>query len=191
MAFIGLRHPVVATVATEPANAPLTYDAGKVIGHAIAANLTINRNNNPLYGDDVIVEDDNGVTGMSIELNTDDLTEEVRAYMLGLESSGTGQTLTYEEGGESAPYVGFGYIRVRRLNGATTFQGVWYHKALFGQTAENAQTKGEQIEWQTPTLTGRVMGVYNDAGGKAHFRQIQNFTTEAAAITWLDSKAGL
>ena len=187
MAFIGMRYPVFAKVATEPANAALTYTGGMVMGHAISGNLTITRNDNPLYGDDVVVEDDNGVTAMSIEMGLDDIADAARVALLGDKADES----AYETVGEGADYVGFGYIRVRRLNGATTFQGVWYHKAIFGQTAENAQTKGEHIEWQTPTLTGRVMGVYNDAGGKAHFRQIQNFTTEAAALTWLDGKAGI
>lgn len=196
MAFIGLRHPVVATVNTETAGSALTYNAGMVVGHAILANLTINRNTNPLYGDDVVVEDDNSITSMSIELGVDDIAESVRLYMLGLTSSTSGTSpntvTTYNETAAAAPYVGFGYIRVRRLNNATTFQAYWCKKVQFGQTAENAQTKGETIEWQTPTLTGRVMGVYDGSdASNASYRIFQNFDTEAAAITWLNSQAGI
>lgn len=190
MAFIGMRHPVVATVKTEPAGQDLTYNPGMVMGHAIQGNLTINRNTNPLYGDDVVVEDDNSITNMSIELGLDDMTEAVRAYMLGLKTHGS-ETSQWDETSEAAPYVGFGYIRVRRLNGVTSYQANWYHKAQFGQTAENSATKQEQIEWQTPTLTGRIMGVYVDGAGAAHYRRIASFTTEAAAIAWLDGLAGI
>lgn len=195
MAFIGMRHVVAATIATETPGAALTYDAGMVVGKAIQGNLTWNRNDNPLYADDAIAENDNGATGGSIELVTDDLLDVVRAYLLGDEaiSAGTGTSATteYESTDEPAPYVGFGYMRVRVKNGVTSYQAVWYHKAQFGETTENAQTKGQTIEWQTPTLTGRIMGVNDNANGQIRFRRRATFETAAAAIAWLDNKAGI
>lgn len=190
MAFVGMRHPVVATVATEVAGQALTYNAGMVMGHAIMGNLTITRNQNPLRGDDVEVENDNSITGMSIEMGLDDIMEAVRVYMLGLETV-DGETNQWDETAAPAPYVGFGYIRVRKKNGITSFQAIWCHKAQFGQTAENSATKGEAIEWQTPTLTGRVMGVYNSSGNEPSFRHIALFATEADAIAWLNTKANM
>lgn len=190
MAFVGMRHPVVATVATEVAGQALTYNAGMVMGHAIMGNLTITRNQNPLRGDDVEVENDNSITGMSIEMGLDDIMEAVRVYMLGLEAV-DGETNQWNETAAPAPYVGFGYIRVRKKNGITSFQAIWCHKAQFGQTAENSATKGEAIEWQTPTLTGRVMGVYNSSGNEPSFRHIALFATEADAIAWLNTKANM
>lgn len=190
MAFVGMRHPVVATVATEVAGQALTYNAGMVMGHAIMGNLTITRNQNPLRGDDVEVENDNSITGMSIEMGLDDIMEAVRVYMLGLEAV-DGETNQWDETAAPAPYVGFGYIRVRKKNGITSFQAIWCHKAQFGQTAENSATKGEAIEWQTPTLTGRIMGVYNSSGNEPSFRHIALFATEADAIAWLNTKANM
>lgn len=195
MAFIGMRHVVAATIATETPGAALTYDAGMVVGKAIQGNLTWDRNDNPLYADDAIAENDNGATGGSIELVTDDLLDVVRAYLLGDEAisvgTGTSATTEYESTDEPAPYVGFGYMRVRVKNGVTSYQAVWYHKAQFGETNENAQTKGQTIEWQTPTLTGRIMGVNDNANGKIRFRRRATFDTAAAAMAWLDAKAGI
>lgn len=82
-------------------------------------------------------------------------------------------------------------MRVRVKNGVTSYQAVWYHKAQFGETTENAQTKGQTIEWQTPTLTGRIMGVNDNADGKIRFRRRATFDTAAAAMAWLDAKAGI
>lgn len=191
MAMIGLRYVVAAQIDAETPGAAITYKAGKVIGKAISANLTWNRNNNPLYADDTIAEDDNGVTSGSIELNVDDLSDEARGYVLGEKTVTVGQGTEYETSEEAAPYVGFGYIRVRRKNGATTYQACWYHKAQFGEGSENAQTKGENIEWQTPTITGRIMGVQNDESLAINFRRRANFDTEAAAQAWLKTKAGI
>lgn len=195
MAFIGMRHVVAAKIATETPGAALTYSAGMVVGKAIQGNLTWDRNDNPLYADDAIAENDNGATGGSIELVTDDLLDTVRAYLLGDEAisvgTGTSATTEYESTDEPAPYVGFGYMRVRVKNGVTSYQAVWYHKAQFGETSENAQTKGQTIEWQTPTLTGRIMGVNDNADGQIRFRRRATFETAAAAIAWLDDKAGI
>lgn len=190
MAFIGMRHVVVANLATQNPGAEPTYEAGKVAGKAITGNLTINRNNNPLYADDVIAEDDNGITSIDLELGLDDLDEETLAY-IGLlrKVEGTGSVLTYYEDSAAARYVGVGYMRVRRKNGMTTFQGIWIYKALFSRNAENSQTKGETIEWQTPTINGRCMGLSVDNTGEATFRKIQNFLSEADAESWLDGLA--
>ena len=54
MAFVGMRYVVAAPVDTETPGTGITYGNGFVVGKAIQANLTITRNNNPLYADDTI-----------------------------------------------------------------------------------------------------------------------------------------
>lgn len=195
MAFIGMRHVVVAKLDAHTPGAEPTYTAGKVAGKAITGNLTINRNNNPLYADDVIAEDDNGITSMDLELGVDDLDEETQAYIGLLKEvetgSGTSAVTNYYENSAAANNVGVGYMRVRRKGGVTTFQGIWIYKTLFSKNAENSQTKGETIEWQTPTVNGRCMGLSVDSTGEATFRKIRNFDTESDAEDWLDGLAGI
>lgn len=193
MAFIGLRYPVAAPITAQTDGAEPTYGTGFVVGKAITANLTINRNDNPLYGDDAICEDDNGITAMSLELGTDDLEDEVQEKLLGIVAvAGTGSApATYYDTEAAAPNVGFGYIRVRRLRGATTYQACWIHKIMFSQESENSQTKGETIEWQTPTLTGRAMGVSLTSPAGISFRKRISFSTEAAAKSWLNEQANI
>lgn len=192
MAFIGMRKVVAAPVATEPSGDMPTYSAGFVVGKAIAGNLTINRSDNPLFADDAIAENDNGITSMSLELGVDDIDEAVRTQLLGLVTEGENAAQQYLDTDASAPYVGVGYIRVRRKAGVTSFQALWYPKVQFSETAENAATKNESIEWQTPSITGTVFGVDGPNNSKV-FRIYKFFTTEAAAYAWLTdaSKAHL
>ena len=190
MAYIGLRHPVAAKFAQTADGATPTYTNGMVIGRAISANVTKTSNNNPLYADDIIAEDDTSLTAMSYSLNLDDLSDAARALLLG-DVAATGTDSYYDEVGDGGSEVGFGYIRVRRLQGVTSYQGVWCHKVLFSEDNENAQTKGESIQWTTPTLTGRVHGCYLDATGKAYFRRRKTFTSEADAVAWLNGLAGI
>jgi hypothetical protein len=193
MAFIGMRHVVIARVASHTPGSEPTYSAGMVAGKAITGNLTINRNNNPLYADDVIAEDDNGITSMELELGLDDLLEEVQEYMGLLEkkTTGTGSDAvdTYYDTDDSASDVGVGYIRVRRKNGVTKFQALWIFSALFSIESENSQTKGETIEWNTPTANGRCKGLDVDSSGKRKFRKRRLFDTESDAVAFLDELA--
>ena len=192
MAFIGMRHVVAAELDSHTAGSEPTYkSSGWDVGKAITGNLTINRNTNPLYADDVIAEDDNGITGMDLELGLDDILEEIQAKMGILKevTSGSPSVTTYYDTSAAAKDLGVGYIRVRRKNGVTTFQAIWIYQTKFSKNSENSQTKGETIEWQTPTVNGKCVGLDVDGSGDVAFRKIQNFTTEALAAAFLDSLA--
>ena len=194
MAFIGMRHVVGALITSETAGSEPTYGAsgsGFIIGKAITGNLTINRNDNPLRADDVIAENYNGITSMDLELGLDDLMEDIQDKMglLKAVTAGSPSVTTYYETSASAKAIGLGYIRVRRKNGATKYQAVWIYKAIFSKNSENSQTKGEQIEWNTPTVNGRCFGLEIDSTGDVTYRKIQNFDNESDAATWLNGLA--
>ena len=193
MAFIGMRHVVAAPLSAHTPGAEPTYSTGFDVGKAITGNLTINRNTNPLYADDAIAEDDNGVTGMELELGLDDILEETLDKMGILKevTSGSPSVTTYYDTSAAANDIGIGYERVRRKNGVTTYQAIWGYKTKFSKNSENSSTKGESIEWQTPTINGRLVGLDVDGSGEITFRKIRNFTTESAATTWLDGLAGI
>ena len=193
MAFIGLRYPVAAAFSQSADGSMPTYSSGMVIGRAIQANLTKTHNSNPLYADDIIDEDDNSLTAMSLQLGLNDLLDAERVALLGdiaVENNGTA-TGEYDEAGVGSSPVGFGYIRVRRKGGLTKYQAVWYWKVIFSEDSEESQTKGESIEWKTPTITGRVHGCFIDASGTAKFRRRETFSSLASAKAWLNTKAGI
>lgn len=192
MALIGMQHVVAATISSETAGTALTYAAGMVIGKAVSATLNWERNDNPLYADDAMAENDNGITGGTIELTVDDLADGAKEYLYGLsKTAATGQPTVYHHGDAATPYVGIGYIRVRRKAGVTNYEGYWIHKAQVAEDSESAQTKGQTIEWQTPTLNGRIFGVQPDSTLKIMFYDHASFDTLSAAVTWLDGLAGV
>ena len=131
---------------------------------------------------------------MQLELGVDELLEDAEENLLGLvkKVTGTGNdaVTAYYDTDAAAPYVGVGYIRVRRKNGVK-YQAVWYYKAQFSKNSENTTTKGESIEWQTPTVVGDCAGIDIDSSGKATFRTKRIFDTESAAKTWLNGLAGI
>lgn len=195
MPMIGCRHVVAAEISSYTPGSEPTYGTGFDVGALINANLTINRSNNKLYADDVLNESENDITSMELEMGVDDLLEDIQAKMGLLKEvttgTGTAAVTTYYDTGNPAKDLGVGYMRVRRKKGVTTYQALWIYKSKFSINNETAQTKGEQIEWQTPTAVGDCAGIYIDNSGDIYFRKRQIFTTEGAAAAWLDSQANI
>ena len=190
-ANVGMVCPVAATISSyTPGTAP-TYGTGKVIDEARAAALAWQRSDGKFYGDDVELDNDNGITGYTLDFEPTGLKDDVRAYILGE----TAQTGEYTISEEAAPDVGFGYVRVMRTDGTSgpkdSYEGWWFYKLKFGLNNEESRTKEQSREWRTPTLNGVGAGVQLEAGGKLKFAVHKTFTTKADAISYVKSKAGI
>lgn len=189
MAYIGMRKPVAATVASYTEGSAITYNAGFVIGPAVSATINFEVNDNPDYGDDIAIDNDSGINGFSGTMETNDVADSVRAGLLGwtLNTADSSYYVT----DEAAPYVGFGYIRVKMYQGTRTYEAFWFHKAQFVPASLNAATKQKQITWNHPQMNIKGFGVYLDSTGKARYFDFKSFETEAAAVTWLNGKANI
>ena len=82
-------------------------------------------------------------------------------------------------------------MRVRQKNNTITFQAIWIYKIKFSRNNESSQTKGESIEWQTPTISGHCVGLNVDNDDDRKYRKIRNFDTESAAAAYLDGLANI
>ena len=193
MAYIGMRSPVAAPVTSHTDGSAITYGTGFVIGNAVAANINFEVNDNPDYGDDIIIDNDNGISGYSGSLDVNALEADVRNKLLGWDAvTGTGSTVThYEITDEAAPEVGWGFIHVSMYKGTRTYEAYWFHKAQFTQNALNASTKERQISWNHPQMNFQGKGCYLDASGKAKYFDWMSFDTETAAKTWLNTRANI
>ena len=193
MAYVGLKYAVFAPIKNEVRGKALVYDSGVVVGKMISADITYNRNTNPLYADDAEAENDNSITGGSITIGVDDVSDDAEKAMLGvLEEGGEGENAKVRrEVGDATPYGGFGYVRVKRKGGVTSYRAYWVHKTQLGIATESAATKAESISWQTPVLTGPIMAVVNHADGKNDFREYETFSTEAEAMAWVNQRANI
>lgn len=191
MAYIGMRHPVAAPVLNHTDGSAISYGTGMILGPAVAATLTFDVADNPDYGDDIIIDNDNGVNGYSATLETNNLTPEGRAMVLGWEPSASTSPTHYDVTDAPAPTVGWGFIRVKLFKGVRTYEAFWFHKSQFSPNGINASTKQRQIEWNHPSLNVQGLGAYIDATGKAKYFQWNEFPSESAAQTWLHDKANI
>ena len=190
MAYIGMRHLVAAPVTSHTDGSAITYGTGFVVGPAVAANLTFDVADNPDFGDDIIIDNDNGVNGYNATVESNNISADARAKLLGWEPVGT--TVThYDVTDAAAPVVGWGFIRVKMFKGVRSYEAFWFHKSQFSPNGINASTKQRQITWNHPNMNVQGMGAYIDASGKAKYFQWMESASETEATTWLNSKAGI
>jgi phi13 family phage major tail protein len=190
MAYIGMRSPVAAPITAHEDGSAITYGTGFVIGNAVQASINFDVNDNPDYGDDIIIDNDNGISGYNGSLDVNALAASVRESLLGWTAVGT--TVThYEATDDAAPDVGFGFIHISQLRGTKSYEAYWFHDAQFSQQSVNASTKERQITWNHPQINFQGKGVYLDASGKAKYFDWMSFETEAAAKTWLNTRANI
>lgn len=190
MAYIGLKHPVFAPIATEPAGTFPTYGAGLVVGYAIAANVEIEMADSKLPADDMIVEIDYSFISGKITMGVDDLADEtLKAWLGNQDATLNGVATIRSAANQEAPLGGFGYFRVKKKNGIRSYHAFWYYKTKWILPSEDAATKPDgAIEWQTPELEGTVLAT-KDLDNS--WRDKATFSTESAAVAWLDELANI
>ena len=186
---VGLMYPVFAPLTTHTDGSMPTYGTGVVIQEA--RNVTVNKEyaNNPLYGDDRIVSDDNGMTGLTVSFEPTGLSDADRKLLFGEEDYGTSGVSGQWESDNATPWGGFGYI-MKMFNGEsnTKYYDAWIVlKIKFQEESQAAATKEGSVSWGTPTLNGRAAGLYVDSTDKQRFRLHKKFDTASAAKTWINS----
>lgn len=191
MAHIGMKRPVAAKWAEGN-----TYTDGFVIAKAINFTGTPNKNDVDLYADDELAETDKSVKDWGTSLNVDDLSLKVQADLLGhtyteakaAESGGEATPESIEVGTDDvAPFLGVGFYKRRRKNNVTSFTAIWLYKVQHSEPTENAETKGDTTNFQTPTIEGKAYPVSVD--GRMSIGKKLVFNTEAEAVAWLNEMA--
>ena len=188
---VGMMYPVWAPLATHTEGSMPTYSAGTVIQEARNATVTREYANNPLYGDDRIVDDDNGMTGLTISFESTGLSDADRKNLLGEEDYGTSGVSGQWVSDNETPYGGFGYIRKMRDNGTKKFEAWWTLKIKFQEESMATNTKEGSISWGTPTLNGTAAGLYVDSGDDTKYQLHQTFTSITSAKAWLNALANI
>ena len=188
---VGMIYPVWAPMTAHTDGAMPTYGTGRVLQEA--RNATVNKEyaNNPLYGDDRIVDNDNGMIGLTISFESTGLSDADRVAVLGEVQYGTSGVSGQWETDKETPWGGFGYIRKMRENGTKKYEAWWTLKIKFQEESQVTSTREGQITWNTPTLNGRAASLYVDSGDDAKFRLHKTFTAIADAKNWLKSHANI
>ena len=181
MAKTGIRYAVFA-VATEATDGTITYSGGKNISPVAGFNGSVNQATGKDYGDDIVVDTDNTVTGgtLTVELNRDE--DDIYTMLLGHTAATGADTAIQYKDTDVAPFVGCGAIG----KSGSQWVAKWYAKVQFREPNDDNATKQENVTFNHVTLEGDILIPANHL-----WKEREAFTTEAAAKTWINGKAGI
>ncbi|WP_296559560.1 major tail protein [uncultured Acetobacterium sp.] len=187
MAQIGLKYLICSKLTETETEA--TYTGGKIMAYAIKADMSIEVNEGVLRGDDRIIENVKEFKSGKLTLNGDHLDYETRALILGHTLTtidpGTNKKMT-AKGSDDGAFVGVGFYATSIKNNIRGFRAIWLTKVKFGVPSESMETRGEAINFQTPTIEGTILTNVLDV-----WKEEATFPTEAEAKTWLNTMASI
>lgn len=191
MAIKGLKKPVFGDYNYNGAAA--TYSNGFVCGKAVEYSAEIETSdNNPLYGDDEIAENDYGTfSSGTLTLNTTDLDQETSMRLLRLkkvqvEIGDTQVTELVTDDDAKAKPMGFGIVEVHQINDVDKYRALILTKVTPQIPADAATTKGENIEWQTREIECLIQRSEEETANYKHpWKREAWFATYAEAVEYL------
>jgi len=178
MAKIGLNNFKYSKL-TEAEDGTASYEGVKTLGKAIDCKVSIEKYEAELWADDSLAESDNTFKKGTVTLTIDEDDDTVFAELLGHEVGEDGEMVRKDT--DVAPYVGLGRILTKVVNGQHKYKVEFLPKVKFSEPEQEEATKGDSIEFKTPSVEGTVSKLANGTWSKA-----KTFTTKEEAITYLD-----
>ena len=191
MAKIGIKGLTYAPYTSGGDGSAIVYGTGvKLDDYMIRGDIGEEHSNVDFYADDHKIDVENSMSGMTLSLELSNMTDALEQALLGhVAGTGSNSELIVTDG--PSPFVGVGFIRKERFKGAITYHAFWVYKIQFSKDSDSTNTKGETVEFQTESLTGDAVAVTLTSGGDNVFYSHLRASTEAAARTWLNGKAGI
>ena len=165
----------------------VTYTGLTPLARGVSVSMDVETSDSSdFYADNVMAESAGGrFTGGSVTLTVDGLKDAARKLIQGLPAettltvgSDTVKVLEYDDR-QSAPYVGIGFVVRYMENGVTSYVPVVLTKCIFDVDTLEAETQGENIDFQTAELTATI--ARDDTTNHTWRRIGEAQTTEALA----------
>lgn len=178
MAKIGLNNFRYG-ILTEAEDGTPSYDGAKKLRKAISCSVEVENNEAELYADDGLAESDKSFSKATVTIGIDDDDMEILADLLG-------HTYSEDDGmvrkiDDIAPYVGFGRVITKMVDGAYKYKVEFINKVKFAEPSQEENTKGDSVEFGTTELEGTASALVNGEWSTSKI-----FDTKAEAITYLE-----
>ena len=179
MATIGLDRLYYAKI-TEDEDGNETYATPTQLAKAMTAELSVELAEATLYADDGAAEIVKEFQSGTLTLGVDDIGAAVAEDLTGAKIDNNHVLVSCSEDGGDPVAVGF---RAKKANGK--YRYFWLYRVKFGIPATNLTTKGESIEFSTPSIEGTVLRRNKvDSQGKHPWRaEVSEGDTGVSAAT--------
>lgn len=153
---IGVQNAHYAPL-TADASTGTTYGIPEKIANSIKISVSPSVNTAQLYADNVAVAQNQKVGNITVSLEVDQLDNAIVEKLLGASKNADG-VLEYKAD-DQAPYVAFGFEAPLSGGGV---RYVWLYKGKFSLTEDSYETQGEQLAFQTKTISGTFVARVSD-----------------------------
>lgn len=178
MANIGLNN-FRYSILTEAADGTPSYAGAIKPAKAVSCTVTPTNNSAKLYADDALAESDTSFSNASVSMGFDDADDTTMAALLGHTVS-EGEMVRNTD--DVAPYVGIGRILTKLVGGTYKYKVEILYKVKFAEPSQENNTKGESVEFSTPTIEGTATALANGDWSKT-----KTFTSKTDAVSYLES----
>ena len=157
-----------------------TYGGALQLGKAIDCKVSLDLNSAELYADDGLAESDYTVKKGTVSITIDEDDDTTISNLTGHTISNTGEIVRKDS--DVAPYVGFGRIITKVVNGVYKYKVEFLNKVKFKDALPDEKTKGESVEFTTTSLEGTVLKFADGSWSKS-----KTFNSYNDAIAYLES----
>lgn len=178
MAKIGLTNLIYSNL-TEASDGTPSYDGAKSLGKAVSASVSITNNSATLYADDALAESDTSFQSGTITCGVDEDADATFAPLLG-HTITTGTVV--KNANDIAPFVGVGRIITKMVSGVLYYKAEVLYKVKFAEPSQDDQTKGESIEFSTPSIEGTIGTLAN-----GNWCTSKTFSSKADALEFIQT----
>lgn len=182
MAKIGLNNFWYSPL-TEAQDGTPTYGGAKNLGKAVSCSVSITNNSATLYADDALAESDTTFQSGTVTLGVDDDREATFADLLGHSVTEEGEVVC--NANDLAPWVGLARIVVKLVNNVRIYKVIILNKVKFSEPSDDDSTKGESVEFATPSIEGTVATLAN-----GDWKDVKTFSTKDEALAFIQSTFG-
>lgn len=168
----------------------VTYAEKTPVGDAMSANLEMRFAEGRLYAEGRLSEYMRLATGGTISLGVKEIPDAAKKLLYGAQEStrsvpeASGAKGVVYSAKDAASYVGVSLYCPDVVDGVTKYTCVFIAKALFGPPSMSYKTKGQNLEFATPTTTGEFLA--SDAADETIMETVTLDTIEAAKA-WCDA----
>ena len=164
----------------------VTYETPTEVGDAMSANIELKFAEGRLYAEGRLAEYIKLATGGTISIAVKYIKKAAQAMMYGATTDNQKDNVKFSAK-DVANYVGVGLYAPDKVDGVTKYTCMWVPKALFGPPSFAYQTKGESIQFNTPTTTGEFLP---DDTTAELLLESETVETAEEAVAWIKGKLG-
>ena len=158
MPSFDLRHIQAAAYNYDPSTETVSYTGKVRVGDAMTANVELKFAEGRLYAEGRLAEYMKLATGGTISLAVARIMPAAQQLLYGAsESSRSNLSGLKYTAKDAAKYVGVSFYAPDMIDGKTKYTCMFVAKALFGPPSYAYKTKGQNLEFATPTTTGEFL----------------------------------